>query len=173
MSKFNRLLDAKFTPPKTWTLDSSLVFDSDKLSEDDRAALKAVGATINRAGKITAKKGFKTDLASVPRIAWVVIAPFDVARAAVIHDALYSAIRQNRIKNGYPIGSDGKDETVESKQSAKQAKLVADKVFLEAMLEADVPTANWKAYPAYWSVRLFGRWSVIPREDDKQQPKSK
>ena len=96
MSKFNKLLDAKFEPPKRWTLDSSLIFDSDKLSESDSAILKQVGAKVTKAGKITAKKGFKTDLASVPRIAWNIIAPFDIARSAVIHDALYSAIREYR-----------------------------------------------------------------------------
>ena len=34
---------------------------------------------------VTCDAGMKTDLASVPRIAWAVIAPWDVARAAVIH----------------------------------------------------------------------------------------
>ena len=33
MSKFNKLLDAKFTPPKRWVLDASLTFDSDILDE--------------------------------------------------------------------------------------------------------------------------------------------
>ena len=42
MSKFNKLLDAKFEPPKRWTLDSSLIFDSDKLSETDKKVLKKV-----------------------------------------------------------------------------------------------------------------------------------
>ena len=37
MAKFNKLLDAKFTPPKRWQLDSSLIFDSDKLNEKDKA----------------------------------------------------------------------------------------------------------------------------------------
>jgi hypothetical protein len=38
---------------------------------------------------ITVPKNYITDLASVPRICWAFIAPFDVARAAVIHDILY------------------------------------------------------------------------------------
>ena len=166
MSKFNKLLDAKFTPPKRWQLDSSLIFDSDKLNEKDKAVLKKVKAKVTKAGKITAPKGFKTDLASVPRIAWSIIAPFDIARSAVIHDALYSAIREYREDNGYHVGSGGSSETAESKKVSSKAKKVADKVFLEAMLESDPPIAKWKAYASYYSVVLFGRWSIIPRETD-------
>ncbi len=166
MSKFNKLLDAKFTPPKRWILDSSLIFDSDKLSEKDRTVLKEVKAQVTRAGKVKAPKGFKTDLASVPRLAWAFIAPFDIARSAVIHDALYSAIREYREDNGYHVGSGGTGETQHSKFISSQAKTIADKVFLEAMLESDPPIAKWKAYASYYSVVLFGRWSIIPRETD-------
>ena len=166
MSKFNKLLDAKFEPPKRWTLDTSLIFDSDILSETDSDILKKVGAKVTKAGKITAKKGFKTDLASVPRIAWNIIAPFDIARSAVIHDALYSAIREYRESNGYRVGSGGKGETDESKLISKEAKVIADKVFLEAMLESTPPIAKWKAYASYYTVVLFGKWSIIPRETD-------
>mgnify|MGYP001175822595 CR=1 FL=1 len=167
MSKFNKLLDAKFTPPKSWSLDASLIFDSDKLDEKDKKVLKKIGAHVTKAGKITAKKGFKTDLASVPRVAWAFIAPFDIARSAVIHDALYSAIRDFREKNGYSVGSGGSNETEESRQVSAQAKKVADKVFLEAMKESDPKVATWKAYASYYSVVLFGRWSIIPRETDQ------
>ena len=111
MSKFNKFLDAKFTPPKRWQLDSSLIFDSDKLSENDKKVLKKVKAKVTKAGKITAPKGFKTDLASVPRLAWSFIAPFDIARSAVIHDELYSKIREYREANGYHVGSGGTSET--------------------------------------------------------------
>lgn len=166
MSKFNKLLDAKFTPPKSWALDASLIFDSDELDEDDMAVLKKVGANVTKAGKITAKKGFKTDLASVPRIGWAFIAPFDIARSAVIHDELYSKIREYRESNGYHVGSGGSSETEESKKLSKQCKKIADKVFLEAMQESDPKIATWKAYASYYSVVLFGRWSIIPRETD-------
>tara|TARA_B100001996_G_scaffold361729_1_gene328700 strand:+ start:309 stop:809 length:501 start_codon:yes stop_codon:yes gene_type:complete len=166
MSKFNKLLDAKFEPPKRWTLDSSLIFDSDKLSETDKKVLKKVGAKVTKAGKVTAKKGFVTDLASVPRVAWNIIAPFDIARSAVIHDALYSAIREYRESNGYHVGSGGSNETAESKKVSSQAKQIADKIFLEAMLESQPPIAKWKAYASYYSVVAFGRWSIIPRETD-------
>ena len=41
-----------------------------------------------------------------------------------------------------------------------------DKVFLAAMKDADPSVPKWKIYSAYYSVVLFGRWSIIPREED-------
>ena len=89
MAKFNRLLDADFQPPRTWILNMAISYDCDVLNEKDTAALKAVAAKINKNNKITVPKGFKTDLASVPRGIWWLIAPFDIARAGVVHDYLY------------------------------------------------------------------------------------
>ena len=36
-----------------------------------------------------------------------------------------------------------------------------------AMKDAEPPVANWKITAAYYSVKMFGRWSIIPREDDE------
>ena len=47
-----------------------------------------------------------------------------------------------------------------------QQKKEADKVFLAAMKDADPSVPKWKIYSAYYSVVLFGRWSIIPREED-------
>jgi len=154
MAKFNRLLDADFQPPKTWILDLSLAFDSDVLSEKEAAALKAVKAKINKNNKITVPKGFKTDLASVPRACWWFIAPFDVARAGVVHDYLYYCIRQYRAAAG-----DKEDPCV-----IMDAKQAADKVFKEAMtLSEHVPA--WKQYLAHKAVAVFGASSIVPREE--------
>ena len=54
---------------------------------------------------ITVGKGFVTDLASVPRAAGAIMAPWDVARAAIIHDLLYKKIRQYRYKMAIEIGT--------------------------------------------------------------------
>ena len=48
----------------------------------------------------------------------------------------------------------------------KQAKIEADQVFLAAMLDAEPSVAKWKIYAAYYAVVLFGRWSIIPNEDN-------
>ena len=96
MGKFNKLLDATYHPPRKWVLNSSLSYDCDLLTEVEISVLKSVGVKITKAGKVTVPKGFVTDMASVPRACWMFIAPFDVARAAVIHDLLYKNIRQHR-----------------------------------------------------------------------------
>ena len=154
MSKFNGLLDAKFHPPRTWVLDSALVYDDDHLSEDDIKTLNAIGLKVKKNGKITAPKGLKTDMASVPRFMWWLIAPFDVARAAVIHDVLYSKIRNYR----YHGGSD---------DVAFRAKKVSDLVFKHAMDDAEPPVAGWKKFLCYQAVNVFGKSSIKPTEADK------
>jgi hypothetical protein len=88
----------------------------------------------------------KTDLASVPRIAWTVIAPWDVARAAVIHDHLYAVLRSYYNSEGM------------NKKTWRRARKLSDKVFLWGMKSADPKVSVFKIYSAYWSVRLFGRW---------------
>lgn len=155
MAKFNRLLDADFQPPRTWILDLSLSYDCDVLNENEAATLKAVGAKINKNNKITVPKGFKTDLASVPRFGWIFVAPFDIARAGVVHDYLYYCIRQYRAAQG-----ENQDEVL-----VKSAKEAADKVFKEAMDVSAEHVSGWKKWVAWKCVALFGGSSIVPREE--------
>ena len=90
----------------------------------------------------------KTDLASVPRICWALLAPWDVARAAVIHDHLYAACRDYKKSEGYKYST------------WKKARSLSDKIFLLGMKAADPNVPAWKVYPAYWSVRVFGCWAA-------------
>lgn len=155
MSKFNGLLDAKFHPPRTWVLDSALVYEDDYLDDNQMEILKDVGVKVDkRSGKITAPKGLKTDMASVPRFMWWLIAPFDVARAAVIHDVLYSKIRHYRYHNN-------------DTHTAFQAKKVADLVFKHAMDDAEPAVPGWKKFLCYQAVNVFGASSIKPTEADK------
>ena len=155
MAKFNRLLDADFQPPRTWILDLSLAYDCDVLNETEAAYLKAVGAKINKNNKITVPKGFKTDLASVPRFGWIFVAPFDIARAGVVHDYLYYCIRQYR-------ATLGTDQDIVLVENAKEA---ADKVFKEAMDVSAEHVSGWKKWVAWKCVALFGGSSIVPREE--------
>ena len=82
MGQFDGKINAEFTPPKTWVLNKSLSFISKKLNRNQIRYLELVGANISDSGKITCNEGMKTDLASVPRICWAFIAPWDVARGA-------------------------------------------------------------------------------------------
>jgi len=157
MGKFNDKISAEFHPPRKWILERALSYTNADLDVD---SLKEIGVQVTKDGKITCKKGFVTDLASVPRVCWMFIAPWDIARAAIIHDLLYKRIRQYRAKLD-------KDNLQYDEISVyKAAKKEADKVFLAAMKDADPSVPKWKIYSAYYSVVLFGRWSIIPREED-------
>ena len=80
-------------------------------------------------GQIKVPKGFKTDLASIPRFLWILLPPFGrYSQAAVIHDYLY-----------------------ESKLYTREE---ADKIFRELMLRYG--TYKWKAKIMYHAVRVFG-----------------
>lgn len=152
--KFNGKISAEFTPPKTWKLEKGLSFtvgNDHGVTDDDMDTLQEIGVNISNSGgdrtnRITCKKGMVTDLASVPRIAWNVIAPWDVARAAVIHDHMYATLRE------YYHSEDM------SKLKWKRCRKLADKVFLLGMKAADPKVSKFKMYSAYWSVRVFGRW---------------
>lgn len=74
-------------------------------------------------------KGFISDLASIPRVMWVVFPPFGrYTEASVVHDYLYST----------------------SEMSRKEC----DQVFLALMLQNNV--GPFTAKTMYYAVRLFG-----------------
>ena len=160
MGKFNNKIMAEFNPPRKWTLGRDLSYTSADLTVDEIASLKGVGVKVKRdtskTETITVPTGFVTDLASVPRAMWAFIAPFDVARAAIIHDLLYKSIRQYRWKM--------KDK--EDKQLIKEAKIASDKVFKLAMKDADPKISGWKIYSSWKAVDLFGNSSIVPTENN-------
>ena len=159
MGTFNNKIEAEYNPPRQWILSRALSYQNDKI---DIGALKDVG--VDAAGnKITCNKGFKTDLASTPKILWNLIAPWDVARAAIIHDLLYLKIRQYRKKCGKSL------KNAENPLIISKAKTAADNVFLMAMKDSNPKVSSWKIYAAYNAVVAFGRWSIIPREGDDDQ----
>ena len=159
MGKFTNKILAEFQPPRKWKLGRDLVYTTTDLYANEVKALKDVGVAVvrdtNKTETITVSSGFITDLASTPRILWAFIAPFDVARAAIVHDLLYKSIRQYRWKKGL---------IKEDKELIKNAKVAADKVFLLAMKDAEPKVSGWKIYSAWKAVDLFGRWSIIPNE---------
>ena len=158
MGKFNNKISAEYNPPRKWILERVLSYRDQNIDVD---ALEKIGVECP-AHRITCKKGFITDLASVPRGIWWLIAPWDIARAAIIHDLLYKRIREYRAKNENLDDPDIK--SIVYKYAA--AKKAADDVFLMAMKDAEPSVPKWKIRSAYWSVRLFGKWSIIPGEED-------
>lgn len=158
MGKFSQKIVAEYNPPRKWIMEEPLSYQAD-LTEVEERYLSLVGVSIKNRN-ITVGKGFVTDLASVPRAAWAFMAPWDIARAAIIHDLLYKKIRQYRWNKMSP------GEFTEDKVLIKSAKEVADKVFHMAMKDADPKVPNWKIYCAWKSVDLFGRWSIKPNENN-------
>ena len=120
MGEFNDKIEAEFNPPRKWVLSRALAYRNWHI---DVKALEKVGVECP-AHRITCKKDFVTDLASVPRMCWAFIAPWDVARAAIVHDLLYKRIRQYR--------ADGGDDKV----VISEAKKASDNVFHMAMKDA-------------------------------------
>ena len=158
MGKFNNKIEAEFTPPKTWVLSRALSYQNDEI---DIKSLEDIGVKCPD-NKITCKKGFKTDLASTPKILWNLIAPWDVARAAIIHDLLYLRIRQYRFKTSKTLANQN-NLVMNNVNFAKKA---ADNVFLMAMKDANPSVPSWKISASYYAVVAFGRWSIIPRDGD-------
>jgi len=79
---------------------------------------------------INVPEGFRTDLASVPRVFWILIPPFGrYSQATVIHDYLYS--------------------------EGKLSKTLADKIFYKLMIRYG--TYKWKAKIMYLAVCVFGK----------------
>ena len=116
MGTFSNKIVAEFTPPKTWMLEDELAFQTTELEDADIEVLIKIGADVGQPDqdtvRINCRKGMKTDLASVPRICWALISPWDVARAAIIHDHLYAALRNYCNEEDYSsdIWKKGKDQ---------------------------------------------------------------
>ena len=165
--KFNGRISAQFTAPKTWVLEKPLSFDTRSLGKHEVDLLLRVGANVAShlskiSGRVTCDKGMKTDLASTPRILWALISPWDVARAAIIHDHLYAVLRKfydAKVRNPKSLanGSIALDKW-------KRARALADGVFLEGMHAAEPSVSGWKKYSAYYAVRVFGRWPASAEE---------
>ena len=158
MGYFTGKISAEFTPPQTWELDKPLSFVVTELTGDEIKHLKNIGVDITPNGKITCKIGMKTDLASVPRIVWNLVAPWDIARAAVIHDYLYAKLRN------YYEEAIRKPETPKNKSVWRKTRKISDKILLLGMKAAEPAVPAWKKYGAYESVRIFGGWPASKKK---------
>ena len=164
MGTFSGKISAEFTPPKTWKLTETLGYTV-YVEPRQISLLRNLDIDISNQDpplqkgyyQITVPEGFATDLASTPRIAWSLVAPWDIARAAIIHDYLYRAIRDYRRKTRVTSV-----ERRKNKKYIRNVKKLSDLVFLSGMRDAEPAVAKYKMYNAYWAVRLFGRWSILP-----------
>ena len=96
---------------------------------------------------VTAKSGFMSDLASIPRLFWAFIASFELSLLApIMHDLIYRSGGRVILPHGEvtPAG-----KIFERKE--------ADDLFLELMTRANI--SYWKRNVAYLAVRGFGQSS--------------
>ena len=90
---------------------------------------------------ITVPDGFLFDLASIPRIFWSLIAPFELSiTAPLLHDFLY------HFRGNPPAGS--------VTPSRRYSRVDADRLFRRVMEIEGVP--GWRRTLAYLAVRAFG-----------------
>ena len=157
MAHFNAFLDATFLPPRNWTLNEDLTYTCDVLSPEEIQLLQYCHIEITSSGEITVPEGYITDLASVPRAIWTFISPFDVARAAVVHDILYEKINtQYKVVNNSAAAENGPV----TKKEREIYREIADRIFKAAMKDASPTVPSWKIYSAWSAVRTFGRWAI-------------
>ncbi len=148
-------LDCTFHGKMHWELNKEMWFAS---SHADRHydQWKELGVKIVRSknqgfivrSKVYAPKGYHSDLASIPRAGWILVAPWDVARAAIIHDVLYGALRAAFLNDSMDV------------KKINEMRQAADNVFREGMEAAEPKIPTWKSSPCFWSVRPFGRWAI-------------
>ena len=144
-------LDCTFHGKMHWELNKEMWSLSESANKH-YDMWKQMGVKITRTAKASKAKvhapaGYDTDLASIPRIGWMVVAPWDVARAAIIHDVLYGALREAF-------------ETNWDVKLINEMRKAADNVFREGMQAAEPKIPNWKSSPCFWSVRPFGHWAI-------------
>jgi len=91
---------------------------------------------------IIARAGYETDLASIPRVFWSILAPEELSLAApLFHDLIYRC--------GGSLPEDGLNPFDGKLFERKEV----DDLFLELMRKAKIP--RWKRTAAYWAVRGF------------------
>ena len=162
MAKFDSLMKATFNPPRNWKLIEDLKFYSENITEEQAKMLRECEVEVRNSTKtnqyiVTVPKGYITDMASVPRACWAFIAPFDVARAAVVHDIMYEKINtQYKTVNESAAAEEGPA----TKKERETYREIADHTFLEGMNASEPPVSAWKKYAAYYAVRMFGRWAI-------------
>ena len=162
MAKFDSLMKATFNPPRNWKLLEDLKFYSENITEEQAKMLRECEVEVRNSTKtnqyiVTVPKGYITDMASVPRACWAFIAPFDVARAAVVHDIMYEKIN-TQYKAVHE--SAAAEEGPATKKEREAYREIADHTFLEGMNASEPPVSAWKKYAAYYAVRMFGRWAI-------------
>jgi hypothetical protein len=123
-----------------WRLDKDVSFTSNCLTKQEQLLLEEIGAniTVEDTGfTIVVKSKTATDLASVPRFLWWFLSPWDIAKAAVLHDHTHQASRNYQNSKQY------------NKSKYIKARKVSNKLFLCSMKTLKFKPSKYKLYLAY------------------------
>ncbi len=128
MSNFTKELTVTKISPRTWRVEKTFKYHVGSEDSEDI---------------VVVPKGFETDLASVPRIFWIIIPPDGMySQSAVLHDYLYFTQIYDRKKSDY--------------------------IFYESM--GVLKVAQWKRWIMWKSVRGFA-WGIWKRHKKELENK--
>jgi hypothetical protein len=123
------------------------------ITRDDARGLWIIDEELvipSRGYHLVVPKGFETDLASIPRLLWPCVAPFELSCVApIVHDFLYQHGGQITTRH------EGVDVIVDAVRSFTKSD--ADLFLLDLMQQEHVPA--WRAWSAYYAVKWFGHSS--------------
>lgn len=95
--------------------------------------------------KTTVFEGFKTDFGSVPRLVWSIVAPTDIRRPAILHDAHYRDAKILAMREWL------------SPQECRRYRKLFDLILRESMKYTEPRIPGWKRWIIYRAVRIGGR----------------
>jgi hypothetical protein len=99
---------------------------------------------------ITARRNFETDLSSIPRVFWSIIAREELSLAApLFHDLIYRC-----------GGGKLSPQQLAPPDCHVFKRAEVDDLFLELMTRAGIP--RWKRQAAFWAVRGFAGFAWKP-----------
>jgi hypothetical protein len=123
-----RIARSRLPPPLLSHRDGLWVLEADYACDDHGT-------------RLTVPAGFRFDLASVPRLFWPLVAPFELSIAApLLHDFLYRYAGDPPAPGAVP--------------PRRYARREADRLFREVMAAEGV--AAWRRDAAWAAARLFG-----------------
>lgn len=110
-------------------------------------------------GVIIVGRGFRTNFNSIPRGLWNILPPDDYAKAAVVHDKLYSL---HGFEDPWDVNSENPTPKIIPVTRAQ-----ADQVHRELTQACGAP--RWKANAMYYALRAFG-WHAWNEYQNPQAP---
>jgi len=143
---YKNLLIGKHTPPKTWELYRPVHFVTKAITQEEIHRLIAIGIDILPMGKISLRRGYHTDLSTIPKPVWALVKSEDIARAAILLDSMY------RVLILYFEREEPKEQEME------ELKEICDRIFRDALGQSNPPIPGWKRKSIYQIIRNLSKF---------------